>query len=105
MHSGQLTLASSSPADAAALVNGAPGRDTAVREFLRPIDSFLEDAAVTEICINRPGEVFTEGPGGWQRRDVPAATLGWRQEARALDRDLLIAEGERAEPDALGLAA
>jgi len=78
MPSAPLTLASRPiPAEAPELVHSAPGRDTALREFLRPIEAFLEDAAITEICINRPGEVFTEGPGGWQRLELPATTLGW----------------------------
>lgn len=29
---------------------------------------------VTEICINRPGEVFLETRGGWRRVDVPTLT-------------------------------
>ena len=44
---------------------------------MRPIDPFLNDPVITEICINRPGEVFTEGPVGWLREELPAATLGW----------------------------
>jgi type IV secretion system protein VirB11 len=78
MHSGPLTLASRQTAtEAPELVQSAPGRDTALREFLRPIDAFLADASITEICINRPGEVFTEGPSGWQRVELPTTTLGW----------------------------
>ncbi len=29
---------------------------------------------VTEICINRPGEVYLETRGGWRRIDVPTLT-------------------------------
>jgi type IV secretion system protein VirB11 len=70
-----LTLASS----AAELVPGlaTPGRDAALREYLQPLAEFLADPVVTEVCINRPGEVFTEGPGGWRRHELPAAHLGW----------------------------
>jgi type IV secretion system protein VirB11 len=71
-----LTLAASAP-EAASLAHASPGRDSALRECLRPLDLFLADPTITEICINRPGEVFTEGPGGWRRLDLPPATLGW----------------------------
>ena len=78
MHSSPLTLASSSAGETAPFTAwGAPGRDSALREYLRPIDAFLADPAITEIAINRPCEVFTEGPGGWHRHEMPAATLGW----------------------------
>ena len=39
-----------------------------VREYLASPD-------ITEICINRPGEVYLEGRNGWQRVDVPSLTL------------------------------
>lgn len=39
------------------------------------ITSFLSDPRVTEICINRPGEVFLETVTGWERIDVPGLTF------------------------------
>lgn len=39
-----------------------------VREFMASPD-------VTEICINRPGEIYLERRGGWQRVDVPSLTF------------------------------
>ena len=39
------------------------------------ITNFLKDPKVTEICINRPGEVFLETVEGWQRIDVPGLTF------------------------------
>lgn len=39
------------------------------------ITPFLNDPRVTEICINRPGEVFLETVDGWQRVDVPGLTF------------------------------
>lgn len=39
-----------------------------VREFMASPD-------VTEICINRPGEIYLESRGGWQRIEVPALTF------------------------------
>ena len=55
----------------------APGRDTALRVKLAPLSVFLEDKTLTEICINRPGEIFTEGPAGWQKHESPAITFAW----------------------------
>lgn len=39
-----------------------------VREFMASPD-------VTEICINRPGEIYLESRGGWQRVQVPSLTF------------------------------
>ena len=36
------------------------------------IAAYMDAADVTEICINRPGEVWLERRGGWQRVAVPA---------------------------------
>lgn len=40
-------------------------------EYLQPIQALIDDSALTEICINRPREVWTEGRSGWQRHEVP----------------------------------
>ena len=40
-------------------------------EYLQPIQALIEDSSLTEICINRPREVWTEGSSGWQRHEVP----------------------------------
>lgn len=40
-------------------------------EYLIPIQHFLDDETLTEICINRPGELWTEGSDGWQRYPLP----------------------------------
>lgn len=39
------------------------------------IDGHLDAPDVTEICINRPGEVWLERRGGWQRLEVPGLTF------------------------------
>lgn len=44
---------------------------------LLPLQRFLDDAKVTEIVINRPCEVMTEGADGWSRHDIPEATYAW----------------------------
>jgi type IV secretion system protein VirB11 len=41
---------------------------------LRPL---LNDPELTELCINRPGEAYTESAAGWQRHDLPFADFRW----------------------------
>lgn len=50
-------------------------RDATVKELLRPLQRFLDDEAITEICINRPGTVFIEAGAQWERVAVPELTL------------------------------
>lgn len=40
-------------------------------EYLEPLRVFLDDESLTEVCVNRPREVWTEGRAGWQRHEVP----------------------------------
>lgn len=40
-------------------------------EYLEPLRVFLDDESLTEVCVNRPREVWTEGHEGWRRHDVP----------------------------------
>lgn len=40
-------------------------------EYLLPIQPFIDDADLTEICINRPRELWTEGRSGWKRHETP----------------------------------
>lgn len=44
-------------------------------EYLQPLQRFLDDDSLTEICINNSGEVWTEGPDGWQSFKVPELTF------------------------------
>jgi type IV secretion system protein VirB11 len=39
------------------------------------IREFMASSDVTEICINRPGELFLERQNGWHRVDVPTLTF------------------------------
>jgi type IV secretion system protein VirB11 len=43
--------------------------------YLNPIAGFLLDPELTEICINRPGEAWTENKAGWTRYAVEELTL------------------------------
>lgn len=44
--------------------------------YLTHLRPFLNDETLTEIVVNRPGEVFVEGPSGWTRHEVPALSFG-----------------------------
>jgi type IV secretion system protein VirB11 len=44
---------------------------------LEPISAHLDDESVTEIVINRPGEVLLERPDGWQVVSNAAITHQW----------------------------
>ncbi len=43
---------------------------TALLTFLGPITRFLEEPGLTEVCINRPHEVWCEGREGWKRHEI-----------------------------------
>jgi type IV secretion system protein VirB11 len=47
-----------------------PGEKT-LRLLLEPIARWLDDPCVTEICVNRPGEVWVERLGMWLCEQVP----------------------------------
>lgn len=44
---------------------------------LAPIASFLEDEAITEIVINRPGEIMVERRSGWETQQSAAVSYAW----------------------------
>jgi type IV secretion system protein VirB11 len=44
--------------------------------LIEPIQAWLDDPHVTEICINRPGEVWVERRGQWQLYPVPSLDFG-----------------------------
>jgi type IV secretion system protein VirB11 len=54
---------------------GASGSTLALT--LRTLQRFLDDPAVTEVCVNRPGEVFIETAAGWRREPVPEISFDW----------------------------
>ncbi len=51
------------------------GRDTAVRELLRPLEPFFTMDGVTEVVVNRPGEVLYEQGAQWVREEVATLPL------------------------------
>lgn len=50
---------------------------SALALFLGPLAALLDDAEVTEICINQPGSVFVERQTGWTHEALPFATFDW----------------------------
>jgi len=62
---------------------GAEGRGAAAAEqsalelTLRVLRPLLADPEVTELCINRPHEIFLETRGGWRREEARFADLDW----------------------------
>lgn len=61
------------PIDSAA----ATAERSALALTLAPLRPFLDDPAITEVCINRPGELFLETARGWRREALPAADFSW----------------------------
>ena len=53
-------------------IAGELNRATSVNFHLLPLAPWLAEPAITEICVNRPGEVFCERHGRWERHAVPA---------------------------------
>jgi type IV secretion system protein VirB11 len=52
------------------------GQDSAVvSELLKPFSTYLQDPSLYEVIVNRPGQVLTEGPGGWRTHDKPELTF------------------------------
>lgn len=45
--------------------------------MLRPLRPYLMAPDITELCINRPGELFVETREGWRREDLPFADFDW----------------------------
>ena len=45
-----------------------------LQRYLAPLRPYLDDEGLTEVVVNRPGEVFTEGPDGWTRCEAPSLT-------------------------------
>jgi type IV secretion system protein VirB11 len=44
-------------------------------EYLTPLRPYLRQPDVTEVVINRPGEIWTEGARGWESFDAPGLTF------------------------------
>jgi len=71
-----MSCAPSVAAEAAAPV--AAGTELSALELtLRALRPLLANPEVTELCINRPREIFIETRSGWRREELPFADLDW----------------------------
>lgn len=55
--------------------HGRLSKDISVRHFLKPFSHLISAAEVTEICVNRPGQIYVEADGGWTLHDAPDVTM------------------------------
>jgi type IV secretion system protein VirB11 len=53
------------------------GDRSALELTLRPLRRLLDDSSITELCINRPAEIFLERSTGWEKRALPFADAAW----------------------------
>lgn len=51
-----------------------PPRGTALRQLLRPLEPYLARSEVTEVAVNRPGELWVRSPDGWARQEMRELT-------------------------------
>jgi type IV secretion system protein VirB11 len=58
-------------------LNGSVDERSALLLTLRTLRPWLEDPALHELCINRPGEAFIERANGWERVTLPFADYNW----------------------------
>lgn len=55
---------------------GADPRAKSVEQLLRPFEAFLSRPDVTEMTVNRPGEILAKTFDRWETHDAPALTMG-----------------------------
>jgi type IV secretion system protein VirB11 len=57
-----------------------PHQDTtALAQYVERLQPWLKDSTVTELCVNRPGELHVERASGWVCERVPFASYLWCQ--------------------------
>jgi len=52
-------------------------KGASVRHLMTPLMGTLSGPGVTEVCVNRPGEIWFEAQSRWERVDVPMLDLHW----------------------------
>ena len=65
------------PAVAGLSLHRADREPSALELTLTPLQPFLQDPAVTELCINRPGGLFLERRSGWRYEPLTALDYPW----------------------------
>ncbi|MBS0393033.1 MAG: P-type DNA transfer ATPase VirB11 [Proteobacteria bacterium] len=78
------------------------GAISSLDHFSRPLRVLLDDPSVTELCIQKPGEVYVERSGGWFRSPAPWVTCAW---ARHFARLVATATEQRVSPESPLLSA
>jgi type IV secretion system protein VirB11 len=56
---------------------GHDGGRLVLARYLEPLAPYLTDNTLTEIVVNRPGEIFVEGADGWSRHEAPTLTQAY----------------------------
>jgi type IV secretion system protein VirB11 len=59
------------------VTTGPDGESSSLKLMLRPLEPWLSDQAITELCINRPCEAFVETRQGWRQEALPFADFEW----------------------------
>src|SRR5580692_1884266 len=57
--------------------SGVASEISSLELMLRPLKPYLASSDITELCINRPGELFVETRAGWRRESLPFADFDW----------------------------
>lgn len=66
-----------SPVDGVANAGRNQQAQSALELTLKVLSPLLSRPGLTEVCINRPGEVFLEAGEGWSREQFPAVDFQW----------------------------
>src|SRR5215472_5885378 len=78
-------------------VHAAAAERSALEHYVAPLRPHLSGRTVTELCVNRPGELWIEASdSGWQAIAAPWATYRW---AAHLGRLLASASQQRLTPE------
>lgn len=51
-----------------------------LENYIFPLKRFLANPDLTEICINKPEEIFTEGKKGWEKHHIKELTFSWLEQ-------------------------
>ena len=78
---------------------------TALAQYVAALAPWLSDASVTELCINRPGEVFVERASGWTREAALVCDVAVVPGVREVGRRCHEAARECGDAAAVGVAA